>query len=94
MALIVPFGGQLADFLRRKKLLSTTIVRKLFNCGGKCTDSISSQYLHEANYFSLKKKKKTNKQNKTKEKKTKYKEREQTKQNNGNKQNKTKEKET
>eukprot|EP00096_Caligus_rogercresseyi_P006352 TRINITY_DN22728_c0_g1_i1.p1 TRINITY_DN22728_c0_g1~~TRINITY_DN22728_c0_g1_i1.p1 ORF type:complete len:635 (+),score=156.44 TRINITY_DN22728_c0_g1_i1:201-2105(+) len=34
MTIIVPFGGQLADYLRRKEILSTTNVRKLFNCGG------------------------------------------------------------
>ncbi|CAI9734016.1 vesicular glutamate transporter 1-like isoform X2 [Octopus vulgaris] len=34
MAIIVPFGGQLADFLRRNGYLSTTNVRKIFNCGG------------------------------------------------------------
>ncbi len=34
MTLIVPFGGQLADYLRRKEILSTTNVRKVFNCGG------------------------------------------------------------
>ena len=34
MTIIVPFGGQLADWLRRKEILSTTNVRKLFNCGG------------------------------------------------------------
>uniref|UniRef100_A0A1I8FWN9 MFS domain-containing protein n=2 Tax=Macrostomum lignano TaxID=282301 RepID=A0A1I8FWN9_9PLAT len=33
MATIVPLGGQLADRLR-KKLLTTTVVRKIFNCGG------------------------------------------------------------
>uniref|UniRef100_A0A1I8G8S5 MFS domain-containing protein n=1 Tax=Macrostomum lignano TaxID=282301 RepID=A0A1I8G8S5_9PLAT len=33
MAIIVPLGGQLADRLR-KKLLTTTAVRKIFNCGG------------------------------------------------------------
>ncbi|XP_041366731.1 vesicular glutamate transporter 3-like [Gigantopelta aegis] len=33
MAIIVPFGGQLADFLRRR-ILTTTVVRKIFNCGG------------------------------------------------------------
>ena len=34
MTIIVPFGGQLADYLRRKEILSTTNVRKVFNCGG------------------------------------------------------------
>jgi ACS family sodium-dependent inorganic phosphate cotransporter-like MFS transporter 6/7/8 len=34
MTIIVPFGGQLADYLRRNEILSTTNVRKLFNCGG------------------------------------------------------------
>lgn len=34
MATIVPLGGALADFLRTKKILSTTAVRKIFNCGG------------------------------------------------------------
>ncbi|XP_067937662.1 vesicular glutamate transporter 1-like [Watersipora subatra] len=34
MACVVPCGGYLADFLRRKEYLSTTAVRKIFNCGG------------------------------------------------------------
>lgn len=34
MAAIVPIGGQLADHIRRTGTLSTTNVRKLFNCGG------------------------------------------------------------
>ena len=34
MTIIVPFGGQLADWLRKKEILSTTNVRKIFNCGG------------------------------------------------------------
>ena len=34
MTIIVPLGGQLADYLRRKEIMSTTNVRKLFNCGG------------------------------------------------------------
>lgn len=34
MTLVVPLGGQLADYLRRNNILSTTNVRKLFNCGG------------------------------------------------------------
>lgn len=35
MSIIVPFGGQLADYLRRSGQMSTTQVRKLFNCGGE-----------------------------------------------------------
>lgn len=34
MAFIVPIGGFLADNLRRRGILSTTTVRKVFNCGG------------------------------------------------------------
>ncbi|KAF7661112.1 hypothetical protein LDENG_00269210 [Lucifuga dentata] len=34
MTIVVPIGGQLADFLRSSKLMSTTNVRKLMNCGG------------------------------------------------------------
>lgn len=34
MAIIVPIGGFIADFLRRNGILSTTVVRKIFNCGG------------------------------------------------------------
>ncbi|XP_026143119.1 vesicular glutamate transporter 3-like [Carassius auratus] len=34
MTIIVPIGGQLADFLRSRKILSTTAVRKIMNCGG------------------------------------------------------------
>ncbi|KAK3548793.1 hypothetical protein QTP70_020680 [Hemibagrus guttatus] len=34
MTIIVPIGGQLADFLRSHKILSTTTVRKIMNCGG------------------------------------------------------------
>ncbi|RCN26877.1 hypothetical protein ANCCAN_27395 [Ancylostoma caninum] len=34
MGLVVLLGGQLADYLRSHKILATTAVRKLFNCGG------------------------------------------------------------
>ncbi|XP_074660137.1 vesicular glutamate transporter 3-like [Tubulanus polymorphus] len=34
MAGIVPLGGQLADFLRYRRILTTTVVRKIFNCCG------------------------------------------------------------
>ncbi|XP_076841082.1 vesicular glutamate transporter 3 [Brachyhypopomus gauderio] len=34
MTIVVPIGGQLADFLRSHNILSTTTVRKIMNCGG------------------------------------------------------------
>ncbi|XP_073434394.1 vesicular glutamate transporter 2 [Dendrobates tinctorius] len=34
MTIIVPIGGQIADYLRSKNILSTTTVRKIMNCGG------------------------------------------------------------
>ncbi|XP_054632520.1 vesicular glutamate transporter 3 isoform X3 [Dunckerocampus dactyliophorus] len=34
MTIVVPIGGQLADFLRSNKIMTTTNVRKLMNCGG------------------------------------------------------------
>lgn len=34
MTMIVPLGGLLADYIRKRGILSTTNVRKLFNCGG------------------------------------------------------------
>lgn len=34
MTIIVPFGGMLADHLRKSGIMSTTNVRKVFNCGG------------------------------------------------------------
>lgn len=34
MALMLPISGHFADKLREKKILSTTHVRKLFNCFG------------------------------------------------------------
>ncbi|TRY59805.1 hypothetical protein DNTS_035234 [Danionella cerebrum] len=34
MTIIVPIGGQLADYLRTHNLMTTTNVRKLMNCGG------------------------------------------------------------
>ncbi|NXN75436.1 VGLU2 protein, partial [Himantopus himantopus] len=34
MTIIVPIGGQIADFLRSRQILSTTTVRKIMNCGG------------------------------------------------------------
>ena len=34
MTIIVPIGGQTADYLRKHGYLTTTTVRKIFNCGG------------------------------------------------------------
>ncbi|KAG7492110.1 hypothetical protein MATL_G00010810 [Megalops atlanticus] len=34
MTIIVPIGGQLADYLRSHRIMTTTNVRKLMNCGG------------------------------------------------------------
>lgn len=34
MTMIVPLGGQLADYLRKNGIMTTTTVRKVFNCGG------------------------------------------------------------
>ncbi|XP_063241946.1 vesicular glutamate transporter 1 [Bacillus rossius redtenbacheri] len=34
MTVIVPLGGMLADHVRKRGLLTTTNVRKIFNCGG------------------------------------------------------------
>lgn len=35
MTIIVPLGGQLADYLRSHNIMSTTMVRKIMNCGGE-----------------------------------------------------------
>lgn len=35
MTIVVPLGGQLADYFRRSNLLTTSQVRKVFNCGGE-----------------------------------------------------------
>ncbi|CAG12670.1 unnamed protein product, partial [Tetraodon nigroviridis] len=35
MTIIVPVGGQLADYMRTHNIMSTTNVRKLMNCGGE-----------------------------------------------------------
>ncbi|KAL0984301.1 hypothetical protein UPYG_G00139660 [Umbra pygmaea] len=34
MTIVVPIGGQLADYLRSRKIMTTTNVRKMMNCGG------------------------------------------------------------
>lgn len=34
MTMVVPVGGILADHLRKNNILTTTQVRKIFNCGG------------------------------------------------------------
>ncbi|KAK2153464.1 hypothetical protein LSH36_296g03002 [Paralvinella palmiformis] len=35
MSIIVPIGGNMADFLRKRGIFTTTTVRKMFNCGGE-----------------------------------------------------------
>lgn len=37
MTIIVPLGGQLADYLRTHNIMSTTMVRKIMNCGGEAS---------------------------------------------------------
>lgn len=34
MTIIVPFGGMLADYVRKNGIMTTTNVRRVFNCGG------------------------------------------------------------
>ncbi|ENN70734.1 hypothetical protein YQE_12564, partial [Dendroctonus ponderosae] len=49
MTLVVPAGGIMADRLRKKGILNTTQVRKLFNCGGfglEATFFIAMAYSH------------------------------------------------
>ncbi|XP_063991566.1 sialin [Diachasmimorpha longicaudata] len=40
MAIVLQFSGQLADYLRSSKVLSTTQVRKIFNCGAFLSQTI------------------------------------------------------
>lgn len=35
MTIIVPIGGQIADYLRSNHIMTTTNVRKMMNCGGE-----------------------------------------------------------
>lgn len=39
MTIIVPLGGQLADYLRTHNIMSTTTVRKIMNCGGEAVSA-------------------------------------------------------
>ena len=34
MAIMVLVGGQIADYLRSRNIMTTTTVRKVMNCGG------------------------------------------------------------
>lgn len=45
MTIIVPIGGQIADFLRSKQILSTTTVRKIMNCGGKYKSGVKDIFI-------------------------------------------------
>ena len=44
MTIIVPIGGQLADYLRTHNILSTTTVRKIMNCGGETCIQLAYVY--------------------------------------------------
>ena len=50
LTIIVPLVGQLADYLRRKEIMSTTNVRKLFNCGGFGGEAIFLQVVGYARH--------------------------------------------
>ena len=45
MAIVLFLGGMLADCLRAKRYLTTTLVRKIFNCGGKKHISIDCKMI-------------------------------------------------
>lgn len=47
MTIIVPIGGQLADYLRSRNILSTTTVRKIMNCGGERAPSAHHAQLYQ-----------------------------------------------
>jgi ACS family sodium-dependent inorganic phosphate cotransporter-like MFS transporter 6/7/8 len=49
MTIIVPFGGMLADHLRKNGIMSTTNVRKLFNCGGFGLEGLFFLFVAHAN---------------------------------------------
>ena len=58
MTFAIPFGGIMADFIRKKGTMSTTNVRKLFNCLGygiealvflmvaQATTAVSASFTH------------------------------------------------
>jgi len=50
MTIIVPIGGQLADYLRTRNILSTTTVRKIMNCGGENTPDATSDTQYFCTY--------------------------------------------
>lgn len=45
MTIVVPIGGQLADYLRTHNLMSTTNVRKMMNCGGEIVQATKKNKL-------------------------------------------------
>lgn len=55
MTIIVPIGGQIADYLRSNQIMTTTNVRKLMNCGGKIGSENKKKIKKNANivFFSL-----------------------------------------
>lgn len=46
MTIIVPIGGQIADYLRSNHIMTTTNVRKLMNCGGENVSSRKRNHKH------------------------------------------------
>lgn len=50
MTIIVPIGGQIADYLRSNQIMTTTNVRKLMNCGGEkaqeCQNFMLEIFMH------------------------------------------------
>lgn len=46
MTIIVPIGGQLADFLRSNNIISTTNVRKIMNCGGESVCILREDWIY------------------------------------------------
>lgn len=50
MTIIVPVGGQLADYMRTHNIMTTTNVRKLMNCGGECQTEETSIIIKTQNF--------------------------------------------
>lgn len=53
MTIIVPIGGQIADYMRSNQIMTTTNVRKLMNCGGKKALNLSCGFKDNRVFFSV-----------------------------------------